>query len=110
MQCAFDGRSIRPRRARRTLLTTNQTCVGYHPNRLELVRRPFWQESNPAQVNCREHPASGGHCERLRARLGSVFLSANTSIFMPTPLPKEIGGPKGAKCASPAAFTRLQEF
>ena len=48
--------------------------------------------------------ASGqrGHCEHRAPAWAVVFLSANTSIFMPTPLPKEIG--------SRAAFTRLREF
>src|SRR5215469_1228108 len=61
VQCAFDGRNIRPRRARQDVANyqPDLRAVTFHPNRLRLVRRPFWQEPNPAQVNWREHPASG---------------------------------------------------
>ena len=104
VQCAFDGRNIRPRRARQDVANyqPDLRAVTFHPNRLRLVRRPFWQEPNPAQVNWREHPASGATANAFAPAWAVDFLSANTSIFIPTPLPNEI--------KSRAAFTRLQGF
>ena len=58
-------------RARRDVANYQPDLRAVTSKSVELVRRPFWQELNPAQVNCREHPASGGHCGRVRARLGS---------------------------------------